>query len=113
VPTIIGWFLAIEHEGTLLELSLEHINHLAPWIGLSFSALAMTAAAFIRLRQRWLRVILLLISGFLTLLMVAFYTEGRLGLPAFMALTLLMLGLLISPALVERRLRCSKQRPIA
>jgi len=113
VPMIIGWFLAVEQEGKLLELNLERIHYFAPWIGLSFLALAVTAAAFIRLRQRWLRIALLLISGLLTLIMVACYTEGRLGLPAFSVLALIMLGILLSPALVERRLRCGKQRPMA
>ncbi len=62
-PIIIGWFLAVEEEGKFLKLSLEHIRYFAPWIGLSFLALAVTTAAFIRLRQRWLRVVLLFLSG--------------------------------------------------
>lgn len=113
VPIIIGWFLAVEQEGKFLELSLEYIHHFAPWIGLSFLALAVTVAAFIRLRQRWLRAALLLISGLLTLIMVAYYSEGRFSLPAFSVLTLIMLGLLLSPALMERRIRYGKQRPMA
>jgi len=113
VPIIIGWFLAVGKEGKFLELSLEHIRYFAPWIGLSFLALAVTVAAFIRLRQRWLRIALLLLSGFLTLTMVAFYSQGRLGLPAFLVLTLVMLGFLLSPALVEQRIRCGKQQPKA
>ncbi len=111
VPIIIGWFLAVGNEGKFLELSFERIHHFAPWIGLSFLALAITAAIFIRLRQRWLRVALLLISGLLALIMVACYAEGRLSLPAFSVLILIMLGLLLSPALVERRIRRGKQQP--
>lgn len=113
VPIIIGWFLAAGKEGKFLELSLERIYYSAPWIGLSFLALAVTAAVFIRLRQRWLKVALLLISGLLTLIMVSCYAEGRLGLPAFSVLNLIMLGLLLSPALVERRIRGGKQQPAA
>ena len=113
VPIIIGWFLAVEQEGKFLELSLERIQQCAPWIGLSFLTLAATAAAFIRLRQRWLRVALLFMSGPLILIMVACYAQGRLGLPAFSVLILIMLGLLISPALVEQRIRFHKQRPTA
>jgi len=105
IPIILGWFLAVEQEGNLLDLSLERIQHFAPWIGLSFLALAVTVAVFIRSRQRWLRVALLLISGILSLMMIAFYTEGRLSLSTFSVLILLMLGLLLSPALVERRIR--------
>ena len=113
IPIVIGWFLAVEQDGKFLELSLEHINQFAPWIGLSFLTLAATVAAFIRLRQRWLRLALLFISGFLTLIMVACYAEGRLELPPFLVLILVMLVLLISPALVEQRIRYHKQRTIA
>lgn len=113
VPIISSWFLAVEKEGKFLELSLEQIHYFAPWIGLSFLTLAITVAAFIRLRQRWLRVALLLLSGLLTLTMVACYSEGRLSLPAFLVLTLIMLGLLLSPALVERRIRHSKPQPMS
>ena len=113
IPIIIGWFLAVEQEGKFLELSLERIHQLAPWIGLSFLTLAATAAAFIRLRQRWIRVALLFMSGLLTLIMVACYAQEGLGVPAFSVLILIMLGLLISPALVEQRIRYHKQRPTA
>jgi len=113
VPIIVGWFLTVGKEDKFLEFSLDHIQQFAPSIGLTFLALAITMAAFIRLRQRWIRVALLLLSGFLTLIMVAFYTEGRLGLPAFIVLILLMVGLLLSPAVVERRLRRDRQQPKA
>ena len=110
VPIIIGWFLAVEQEGKFLELSFERIRYFAPWIGLSFLALAATVTVFFRLRQRWLRVTLLPISGLLTLIMVAFYAEERLGLVALSILILVMVGLLLSLALVERRIRYGKQQ---
>jgi hypothetical protein len=113
MPIIFGWFLSAGQDGKIAELSLEYIQDTAPWIGLSFLALALTAAAFIRLRQRWLRVVLLFLSGFATLIMVVCYTEGRLSLPVFSMLSLLMLILLISPAIVDRILRHFRQRPAA
>ncbi len=111
IPTVFGWFLSVEQDGKLIELSFEYINDTAPWIGLSFLAMAMTVTAFIRLRQRWLRVILLFLSGFATLIMVVCYAEGRLSLIAFSMLSLFMLILLISPAIVDRILRHIRQRP--
>ncbi len=113
MPVIIGWFLAAGKEGKFPEISLGHIQQFAHWIGLSFLVLAITTAAFIRSRQRWLRVSLLLVSGLLTLVIVTFYAEGRFSLSAFSALTLITLGLLLSLALVERRIRCGKQQPTA
>jgi len=111
VPIIIGWFLAVAQEKGFPELSLMHIRDFAPWIGLSFLALAITSAVFIRLRQRWLKVAVLLISGLLLLIMVACYTEGRLGLPALFILMLVMVGLFLTPALLEHKIRRSGQHP--
>jgi hypothetical protein len=109
IPVIFGWFLAVGKEGKLLEISLEQIHQFDPWIGLSFLTLGVTAAAFIRLRQRWLRVALLFVSGSFTLIMVVYYAGGRLTLPAFLILILVMLSFLISPVLLERKLR---RRPL-
>ena len=109
VPIIIGWFLAAGKEGEFLKLSLEYIGYFAPGIGMTFMVLAITVAAFIRLRKRWLKLVLLPLSGILTLAMVAFYSEGRLSFPSFLVLTLIMAGLLLSPALIERRLRHGKR----
>jgi len=111
VPIIVGWFLAVEQGGRFPELGLERIRDFAPWIETSFLALAITAATFIRLRQRWLKVAVLLISGVLTLVMVACYTEGRLSLPALSVLMLVMVGLFLTPALLERRIKHSGQHP--
>ena len=107
VPTIIGWFLAMETEGKFPEYSVQRVSDFAPWIGLSFLALALAVAMFMRLRQRWLKVAVLFMSGLLTLTMVAYYTGGKLGLATFLVLILLMLGLFVTPALLERKVRHS------
>ncbi len=113
VPTIIGWFLVVEPMGKFPEYWLERIHNFAPWIGLSFLALAVAVALFIRLRQRWLKVAVLVISGLLTLIVVACYAEGRLGLLALLVLIVVMLGLVLIPALLEHWLRHSKRQPTA
>jgi hypothetical protein len=105
LPAIIGWFVAVEPINRLPEHWLQSIEDFAPWIGLTFLALGLTVATFIRLRKRWLRVSVLVVSGLMTLIMVAYYTEGRLSLPALLILVVVMLLLLLSPALVERTLR--------
>jgi len=110
IPIITGWFLAVEPGGRFTEYSMQRVYDFAPWIGLSFLALALTMAAFIRLRQRWLRAAILIISGLLTLTMVAYYANGRLSLPAFLVLILAMWGLFLIPALLERRIRRSGRR---
>ena len=110
VPVILGWFLAVHLEGRFPEFSVERLQEVAPWIGLSFLTLAATVAAFIRLRRRWLKVAVLFISGLLTLIMTACYTEGRLALPTFLVLTLVLLGIFLTPALLERKIRYCRQR---
>ena len=108
IPIIIGWFLAVELEGRFPEFNPQRLQDFAPWIGLSFLALAVAVATFIRLRQRWLKIAILVVSGLLTLAMVAYYADGRLSLTAFLVLILVMLGLFLSPALIERKLRKRK-----
>jgi hypothetical protein len=110
IPIIIGWFLAVSPGARFTEYSLQRINYFAPWIGLSFLVLALTIAAFIRLRQRWLRIGLLVISGLLTLTLVVYYTSGRLNTLTFAGLILVMWGIFLVPPLLERRLRSGRLR---
>jgi len=107
VPVIIGWFLTVEREGRFPEYSLERLQDSAPWIGLSFLALAVAVAAFIRLRQRWLRIAILIISGLLTLTLIAGYAWHQIGLLTLLVLILLMLSIFLIPALMERKIRHS------
>lgn len=105
IPIIVGWFLAVELDGRFPEFSTQRLQDFAPWIGLSFLALAAAVATFVRLRQRWLKIAILVVSGLLTLTMVAYYADGRLSMTAFSVLILAMLGLFLSPALIERKIR--------
>jgi hypothetical protein len=104
LPIIIGWFLAVSPSGKITEYSLQRLYYFAPWIGLSFMALALTIAAFIRLRQRWLRVSLLATSGLMMLSLVMYYTTGRLNTFTFLGLIAVMWGVILVPPLLERYL---------
>ncbi len=104
LPIIIGWFLAVSSSGRFTEYSLQRVYYFAPWIGLSFMILAATIAAFIRLRQRWLRVGLLAVSGLFTLTLVVYYSTGQLNTLTFLGLVLVMWGLFLAPPLLERYL---------
>ena len=110
VPIIAGWVLAIAPQNNFTEYSMPRVYDFAPYIALSFLVLALTIATFLRLRQRWLRTALLIISGLLMLAMIALYTGGSISLPAFLVLALAMGGLFLIPALLERRLRKTRQR---
>ena len=104
LPIIIGWFLAVSESGKFTEHSMELVYYFAPWIGASFIALALTIGAFIRLRQRWLRVALIITSGLLTVTLIVHYTVGELNTFTFFGLILVMWGVLLIPALLERHL---------
>jgi hypothetical protein len=105
LPIIAGWFLAVSDDGKLTSLSMERTTEFAPWIGMSFIALAATIAAFIRLRQRWLRVGLMAASGLSTLTLVVYYSTGGLNTPTFFGLALVMWGVFLLPPLLERFLQ--------
>ncbi|MBI2860158.1 MAG: hypothetical protein HYX91_01470 [Chloroflexi bacterium] len=106
VPVIAAWAVALETEaGPFYISSVQRLFDFAPSIGLSFLALAATVVAFVRLRKRWLRIGLLFTSALSTLGMVVFYAGGRISLPAFMTLMLLMWGLFLLPAILERKVR--------
>ncbi|HEY92733.1 MAG TPA: hypothetical protein G4O17_03195 [Dehalococcoidia bacterium] len=105
VPIIISWFIAVGLEGRFPEFSIERLYNYAPPIGLSFLILAATVVTFIRLRKRWLRVAILILSGLITMTLVAGYAWSRLGLPTFSVLVLLMLSIFLIPALLEPKIR--------
>ncbi len=109
IPTLAGWLLAIEQKGQLLKYDEQRLSELAPWIALSFLALAIIAVTFIRLGQRQLRIGILLAPQLLLLMMVSFPHRSSLGFLGLLILALLSLGLLLSPALLERRKGCRQR----
>jgi len=105
VPIVVGWFIAVGLEGRFPEFSMERLHEFASWVGLSFLALGVSVAIFIRLRQRWLKIAILTIFGILTLSLVAGYAWSQIGLQTFLVLILLTLSIFIIPALLERRIK--------
>jgi hypothetical protein len=110
LPIIVGWFLAVSPGARVSEYSLQRVYYFAPWIGLSFLALALTIAAFIRLRQRRLRLYLLIMSGLLTLAPMIYYTGDGFITPSSLGLILVMWGVFLIPPVLERRFRNSRPR---
>ena len=108
LPIIIGWYLAVSPTGTFSEETLRQLYHFSPWIGLSFMGLALTIAVFVRLRQRWLRITLLAMSGFVTLCLIVYHSTGYVNNLAFLGLLVVLWGGLLIPPLLERRLKNSR-----
>lgn len=109
MPIVIGWFLTLVPGAKITGETLERMNYFAPWIAVSFLILALTIAAFIRLRQRWLRIGLLVISGLLTLTIVVYFVGGKLSTETFAGLILVMWGLFLVPPLMEWFFRKTKR----
>ena len=105
VTIIASWFLALEPADVFPEQWIGRVDNFAPWIAMSLLPLGAAVAMFVRLRQRWLKLSVLAVSGLMALAIVAYYAGGRLSLPAFLALIVIMLNLLLIPAFLERRLR--------
>jgi hypothetical protein len=99
-----GWFLAAGQKTSFFGLKINSMHDHAPWTSLTFIVLAISAALFIRLPHRWLRITALIISGLLITL-VTTLVSNELGLVSFIGLALLLLSFLLVPAFVERRVR--------
>jgi hypothetical protein len=105
MPIVIAWLLIVKPEAGLSIYTLQRVQDNSFWISLSLLAIAATVTLFIRLRQRWLRGAILLISGLLTISMICYIDNGKLGTPEILILVLLMLNLLLGPALLERKIK--------
>ena len=105
IPVIAGWFLAVVPDFKFTPETIDRVNLLAPWIGLSFLLLALTIGAFVRIRQRGLRVALLVTSGLGTLSLVGYYSAGGLRTMVFIGLIMVMWGIFLVPPLMDRVIR--------
>ncbi|HEX7365371.1 MAG TPA: permease prefix domain 1-containing protein [Dehalococcoidia bacterium] len=103
VPIMVGWILALEGQHGFL--SYEQLYEFAPLIALSFAVLALTVASFIRIRQRWLKVGVLLVLEILVLAIMALSGKSSINPGGWVGLVLLALILILGPALLEKYLR--------
>jgi hypothetical protein len=105
VPIVVAWVITVGSAGEPSNIKLDYVRAFGAEIGLSFLILALSVAVFIRLRQRWLKIALLLVSGIFTLSLVFHYAEGRLSLPAFLVQVFVVLALFVTPAVLEHKVR--------
>jgi hypothetical protein len=105
IPVIVGWFLSICPTGKFSEDSLEKVNIYAPWIGLTFMMMAFTIGTFLRLRQRWLRISLLTVSGLITLTLAVFVATGLQDKVRYLYLIVGVWGVILIPMFLERKLK--------
>ena len=103
IPIVLGWMLVIVLGDQFLWY--ERLHYVAPWIAFSFAVLAITVAAFIRVRQRWVKTGTLLALEMLVLIILALAVKSSVSFWGWLFLMLLSLILILGPALLERKMR--------
>ncbi len=115
LPIMLGWVLALwilALEGNNGFLSHEQLYDFAPLMALSFAVLALTVAVFIRVRQRWLKVGVLLTLEISVLGIMALSGKSSINPFGWAGLILLAVILILGPAMLERRQRQTSRRPL-
>lgn len=110
VPIVLGWILALKLEDSLIWY--KQLQEFASQIALSFAVLALTVAAFIRIRQRWIKIGTLLTLEILILVIVALGGNNAIGFGGWLLLVFLSLILVLGPALLERKIRAADRKPL-
>lgn len=103
VPIILGWTLALSLPKDTFNIHWQ-IHEIASWVALSFLILALTVAAFIRVRQRWLKVSALLAPSLVVLIIVSLVSRGTINFWLWLGLVSLSIFLILSPAWIERKI---------
>lgn len=110
LPILGSWLYNIELAGGLFRLGLNAPHQWDTTMALAFAVLGATSAAFIRLRQRVLKIGAVVVVGTIALAMVAQNLRGGLSFAALLVLFILMPLFLFLPALLEARLGHGEQR---
>ncbi|MFC1973764.1 permease prefix domain 1-containing protein [Chloroflexota bacterium] len=103
LPVFGGWLLNLENGGGLLRGGVEVIHKFDMAMAGALIALAVTSAAFIRLRQRVMKIGALISIGIIAMAVAAHGLWGGLGFFGLLATALLLVAFLLSPALLEAR----------
>lgn len=106
VPTFVGWFMASD-QMVFPELKLGFLHDFAPWSGLTFLMLGVSAALFTRFNNRWLRIAALSMSGIMPAAVIIL-ASNRLGFATFIGLAFLMLSFVLVPVFIEHHMRQEK-----
>jgi hypothetical protein len=108
VPIIICWFLVAERRGGLNGNTLELLTLYGPSIGGSFLALGVGVVSFVRIRRRWLKILVLFMTGLFTIGLISIYAFEKIELISFLLLTLLLTSIFFIPALLDNGVRSGK-----
>lgn len=105
LPVILVWLVALEHDVGLVEYTKQGFQSSDLEVALAFLALGGVAGTFIRLRQRLLKISVLSVGTLLILAMVWRFAETDFNPVFCFSLALLLVGLLMSPAILQHGVR--------
>jgi hypothetical protein len=108
MPAIIGWLIASDLLGNSNAETEASLYNDAPWIGISFLALAFGVITFVRIRRRWLKIGVLFMSGAIALTLISSYARGRLDFIVLLLLILLLVSIFLVPALMENGVKTGR-----
>ena len=109
LPVILVWLVALEHDVGLVEYTKQGFQSSDLGVALTFLALGGVAGTFIRLRQRLLKIGVLSVGTLLILAMVWRFTESDFNPVVCFSLALFLVGLLMSPAILQNGVRHQRE----
>jgi len=110
LPIMGGWLFDPNGAGNLFQGNTALLQPLDGPMALALVCLAATSAIFIRLRQRVLKFVALLAVGTIAMTTVVHYFGSPSGFFGLLAISLLLLAFLLSPALLEAKVGHGEQR---
>lgn len=110
LPIVAGWLLSLEQVGGLFTGNSSALHFSDISMGSALVTLGVTAAVFIRLRQRVLKVGALISIGTIAMAMIAHNLWGSQTFLGLLASSLFLLLLLLSPALLKAKVGHKEQQ---
>lgn len=103
VPLVLGWVLAFSLGNEYFDA--RHLYQAGTWIALSFAILALTVIIFTRVKQRWLKIWVLVIPEILVITVVVLSSNSTISFWGWLLLSLLALALILGPAFIEKKVK--------
>jgi hypothetical protein len=108
LPIILAWFAVSEARETSDLSAFLSTSSYAPWLGLSFMLLGFGVVTFVRIRKRWLKIVVLFMTGVITLTVITIYAWGKISTVNFLLLMLFISSIFLIPALLENGVKSGK-----
>lgn len=110
LPVVGGWLVSLERSGGLFQGSWAALHYLDSYMTLALLALAVTSAAFVRLRQRVFKIGAIFAVSAIAFAMIGHNVWGPRGFFGLLTTTLLLLAFLLLPLLLETKMGHGEER---